>query len=243
MVYGCFMAAFKRVCPERPERPGADRGRDPTPCDCKCPAPACVEKLVSRTGSKYSRLSSPFAKIFRFSRSPNHLYVRAVPLSSQRGGSRSSRTLGAGCDGRVGVAGRATLMRTAKTRGPDPPTLGSSLRVTSSQATVAIKPGHRGERAISRQTIVQGMPDCSGGPVVTNACAFYQRARGCGCIERPAFPAPSVLRGTRSMHHSGAKRAAGMLRHVSRRHCERSEAIQTASADAVWIASSLRSSQ
>jgi hypothetical protein len=30
--------------------------------------------------------------------------------------------------------------------------------------------------------------------VVTNACAFYQCARGCGRAERPAFPAPSDRR-------------------------------------------------
>jgi hypothetical protein len=29
--------------------------------------------------------------------------------------------------------------------------------------------------------------------VVTNACAFYQCARGCGRAERPAFPAPLSL--------------------------------------------------
>jgi glutamate racemase len=61
---------------------------------------------------------------------------------------------------------------------------------------VARKPGHQGERAISRKTIAQGMPDCFGEPVVTNSCAFSIRTRGCGCIERPAFPAPSVLSGT-----------------------------------------------
>jgi len=46
----------------------------------------------------------------------------------QEGGSRSSRNVGAGCDGRVGVAGRARSMRTAKSCGPDTPTLVSSLR-------------------------------------------------------------------------------------------------------------------
>jgi hypothetical protein len=55
------------------------------PCDCKCPTPACVEKLISRTGSKYSRFSSPFAKIFRFSRSRNHLYVLARPAFLSEG--------------------------------------------------------------------------------------------------------------------------------------------------------------
>jgi len=58
------------------------------------------------------------------------------------------------------------------------------------------KPGLRGERAISRNTIVQGMPDRFGVPVVTNSYAFYQCIRGRGCAERPAFPVPSVLRGT-----------------------------------------------
>jgi hypothetical protein len=31
-------------------------------------------------------------------------------------------------------------------------------------------------------------------------------ARGCGCIGRPAFPTPSVFKGERFMHHSGASR-------------------------------------
>jgi hypothetical protein len=50
---------------------------------------------------------------------------------------------GAGCGGRVGVARRATRMRTAKSCGPDLATLGSSWRVDP-PATVTRKPGHRG---------------------------------------------------------------------------------------------------
>ena len=53
------------------------------------------------------------------------------------------------------------LKRAAKSCGPDLPTLGSSLRVTNSQATVANKPGTPGRARISRKTIVQGMPDVS----------------------------------------------------------------------------------
>ena len=45
------------------------------------------------------------------------------------------------------------------------------------------------------KTIARGMPDVSGVTVVTNACAYYQCARGCGRAERPAFPAPFVFRG------------------------------------------------
>jgi hypothetical protein len=68
---------------------------------------------------------------------------------------------------------------------------------------VARKPGHQGEHAINRQTIVRGMPDRFGEPVVTNSCAFPIRTRGYGCIERPAFPAPSFLLGGRLLHPLG----------------------------------------
>jgi hypothetical protein len=56
------------------------------------------------------------------------------------------------------------------------------------------------------KTIAQGRPDELGEPVVTNSCAFHLCARGCGCIEHPAFPAPSVFLGERIMHSSGASR-------------------------------------
>src|SRR5271156_1048499 len=57
------------------------------------------------------------------------------------------------------------------------------------------KPDRRRERGISRKALVQGMPDRFGGPVVTNSCAFYLCARGCGRAKRPAFPAPSAVEG------------------------------------------------
>ena len=44
-----------------------------------------------------------------------------------------------------GAIDERRLMRTAKSCGPDTPTLVSSRRKTIPQATVAIKPGHRGE--------------------------------------------------------------------------------------------------
>jgi hypothetical protein len=52
-------------------------------------------------------------------------------------------------------------LRTAKSCGPDTPTLVSSWWSDPS-ATVARKPGHRGERDISRKTIARGMPGDSG---------------------------------------------------------------------------------
>jgi hypothetical protein len=48
-----------------------------------------------------------------------------------------------------------------------------------------------------------GNAGCFGEPVVTNSCAFPIRTRGCGCIVRPAFPAPSFLLGGRLLHPLG----------------------------------------
>jgi hypothetical protein len=64
-----------------------------------------------------------------------------------------------------------------------------------SRATVAIKPGHRGERVISRKTIAQGRPECFGVPVFARVLsALISRTRGCGCDVHPAFPAPLISR-------------------------------------------------
>src|SRR6476620_7466934 len=49
------------------------------------------------------------------------------------------------------------LVRTAKSCRSDAPMLASSLR-EEAQATVSNKPGHRGEREVSRKTIARGMP-------------------------------------------------------------------------------------
>src|SRR2546421_8989809 len=66
--------------------------------------------------------------------------------------------------------------------------------------------------------------------------------RGCGRIARPAFPAPSVFRGGRFMHHSGASRreiveVCAITTPVIARS-ESDEAIHLRSGDAErWIAS------
>jgi hypothetical protein len=45
--------------------------------------------------------------------------------------------------------------------------------------------------------IAQGMPVIRLSPVVTCLCASSLRTQGCGCrLKHPAFPAPSVFRGT-----------------------------------------------
>ena len=84
--------------------------------------------------------------------------------------------------------------RTAKSCGPDAPTLVSSRR----EATFA---GDGGKKARSPgrarykplKPLRREGRDESGGPVVTTlVCLFHFRTRGCGCNGHPAFPAPSV---------------------------------------------------
>jgi hypothetical protein len=48
----------------------------------------------------------------------------------------------------------------------------SSLR-EEAQATVSNKPGHRGEREVSRKTIARGMPGDPGVTVVTMLVCFF----------------------------------------------------------------------
>ena len=79
------------------------------------------------------------------------------------------------------------LLRTAKSCGPDTPTLVSSWR-SNPLATVARKPGHRGEHDISRKTIAQGMPGVPGYLYTRVLSTFYLCTRGRGCSGHPAFP-------------------------------------------------------
>ena len=83
----------------------------------------------------------------------------------KRGVSRSSRTLGRGCDGRLGVrrvfSPDETPGRTAKSCGPD----AAMLALSSWEANAFWErrwqesSAHRGEHDISRNTIAQGRPD------------------------------------------------------------------------------------
>src|SRR5258707_2536737 len=72
------------------------------------------------------------------------------------------------------------LQRRAKSCRSDAPMLASSLR-EEAQATVSNKPGHRGEREVSRKTIARGMPGVSGVTVVTMlVCLFYFACEAAG---------------------------------------------------------------
>src|SRR6202012_6011229 len=75
-------------------------------------------------------------------------------------GVRDRHKRGTGCGGRGCAFDERRVMRTAKSCGPDTPTLVSSCAGFIRAAMVARKPGHQGERDISRKTIAQGRPDC-----------------------------------------------------------------------------------
>src|SRR5258708_31389025 len=109
------------------------------------------------------------------------------------------------------------LMRTAKSCGSDAPRPASSLR-EEAQATVPNKPGHRGEHEISRKTIARGMPGdfrCDRGDYARVLILFC--TRGCGRIERPAFPAPSDFSGAGNSGKPRAQAAARSRNRVSTR--------------------------
>jgi hypothetical protein len=72
------------------------------------------------------------------------MYISLRPASI-RGAARDRHERGAGCGGRFGAFDEWRIRRTAKSCGPDAPTLASSLAEAIREATVANKPGHRGE--------------------------------------------------------------------------------------------------
>ena len=89
------------------------------------------------------------AKTFWFRDHPNQTYKSRRPASFSRGVSRSSRTLGAGCDGRRRHADERRRLRTAKSCGSGAPTLALS-QWYDPLMTVAKEPGHRGDHEGNR---------------------------------------------------------------------------------------------
>jgi len=89
-----------------------------------------------------TKISLPFSRKSCFS--------LRIPLR-QRGASRSSRVLERDAVDAIGSPDVRSRERTAKSCGPDPPTLGSSFsRDVSREATVAKKPGTPGRARSSR---------------------------------------------------------------------------------------------
>src|SRR5215472_13361331 len=116
-------------------------------------------------------------------------------------------------------SGRKTcgMSRTVKPCGP-----GTPMLVLSKWRMIHLRrwqksPVHRGDHGAAAKTIVQGMPDRFGVPVVTLlVCFFHSHTRLRVLAEHPAFPAPSDFQGTMSMQNPG-KPCRG---NVVARHCE-----------------------
>src|SRR5581483_6658119 len=68
----------------------------------------------------------------------------------------------------------------------------------------------RREREVSRKAIAQGVPDVSAYLTILCALLPFSAHKACGCVERPAFPAPSHV----SRDENDAK-----LGHVMPREC------------------------
>src|SRR6266850_4084514 len=124
------------------------------------------------------------------------------------------------------------LTRTAKSCRSDAPMPASSLR-EEAQATVSNKPGHRGEREVSRKTIARGMPGETGVTVVTTlVCLFFITHEAAGASSARHSLRPLLLRAAKQFCKTRANRAARSRRcilNLECRHCERSEAIHSQS--------------
>src|SRR6266478_1561096 len=136
----------------------------------------------------------------------------AVP-SQQRG---VAHVTNAGRDA-VDAAARETnavCWRTAKSCGSDAPGLASSLR-EEAQMTVATKPGHRGEREVSRKTIARGMPGdfrCDRGDYARVLFSFAREASGASSARHSLRP---LISRARDSCTARADRVARSRRHVS----------------------------
>ena len=89
-----------------------------------------------------------------------------------------------------------------------------AMRTVNSSATEARGIRLRGELGISRKTIAQGMPGCSGCTCML-VCAFLSASctRDRGCSRHPAFPAPSDSQEGTSKQASGATRREIVVSH------------------------------
>jgi hypothetical protein len=88
-----------------------------------------------------------------------------------------------------------TPQRTAKSCGPGAATVASSRRAYPA-GDGGKKRRSPGRARISRKTIARGKPGCLGCTCSLTRVLFCatRRTRDCGCIQRPAFPAPSRRR-------------------------------------------------
>jgi hypothetical protein len=123
----------------------------------KCSPERSANRLICPTSDFQKSCQSLNRKIFRFSRRANQVYVRTRPAFAERGASRSSRTLRRDA---MDVFARKTSGANADGEGvwSWPPDAGVKSCDMSERRRGLSSPAPRGERAISRNTIVQGRP-------------------------------------------------------------------------------------
>jgi hypothetical protein len=126
------------------------------------------------------------------------------------------------------ASGREMLQRTAKSRGPDAPTLASSSRscVGPTGLRQNISAGDGGKRARSPgrarhkplKPLRAGMPGDSG--VLVYSCAFYQfKAHTRPRVQRASGIPHALSWGERTMYNSGASRRGNADAHLKRPGC------------------------
>jgi hypothetical protein len=116
-----------------------------------CPARRNFLRTCTRRANQRVGCRVPCQKIFCFVFTPNQIYIAAHPVPP-RGALRTSRTLGRDAVDAGRALDESVASRTAKSCGPDAPTLASSWRqcLRIALTMVANKPGHQGEREGNR---------------------------------------------------------------------------------------------
>ncbi|SHG56629.1 hypothetical protein SAMN05444169_3085 [Bradyrhizobium erythrophlei] len=153
--------------------------------------PAAGPRQNNPPGKSPKTLSTPSRKNIPLNVSGKSvIYLRAS--HPMRGAARDRHERAVGCGGREACERRAQAARTAKPCGPGAPTLGQVREKQNfSRATVARKPGHRGERGVSRNPSRRESRIASAEPVCSCAFSVFLCTRDRGCSAHPAFPAPS----------------------------------------------------
>jgi hypothetical protein len=135
--------------------------------------PPIAARIEARAGPAPTALG--FIRNFRnIASGPTQIStIQLAVLVPQRGGSRSSRTRGGMRWTRMALKDERRLRRTAKSCGPDAPTLASSFAEVSAGRWWQTSPVTKESAEETVKTIARGMPGDPGVTVVTNACAFY----------------------------------------------------------------------
>ena len=168
-------------------------------------------------------------------------------MPSKGDATRSSRNVGAGCDGRCGVrqlaAGRnaRSVRRSRVVLAPRPWRLFCGRYPAENGDNKRRSPGRA---RISRQTIAWGKPGCLGCTCLIRVRFLFSLHTVLRAQSAPGFPCALCQReGHRNCKNPGENKPRERAR-LSPRHCERSEAIQFPEPrQESWIDSSLRSSQ